>query len=487
MRACATTSAPPSPRILTTPFADDRRVVSDDHSHGSQTSSVVPWPGGLWMRNVPFKRPDAILQAGDPRPGGRVGAPDPVVADADGQTAVASLDVDVDPRRPCAAGHVRQAFGDNVVRGHLGRQRDMPIEVHAQLDRYRRPAGERRESWLEPGLGKDGRVDAARQLPELVDRVAQLRDRLVELAREAIRSDPLHLSGILETDRDPGQVLLRPVMQRPLDASALRVTRGDQPCPRRAQLGQLGGQQVGELAVLDVCRQGRVDLLWRVASGEPRRDRRKRPAFRAEAQRPKQEGERDNGPSDGSEPVREPADRLGNVQHRRAERGGPRGVGRLHRREEHGHHGCDHHRPDDGARQRVTPREPANREHGYRDHRRQDGDAGPQLDELERRGAFEEGERVRRSLPESGIGPRGVQEEEAARTAKQERGEENGHRHAACPVEGDRGERQGQEGEGDVVVALEGEPEDPHRFEPCGPVAAERPERSREDEDRPRS
>ena len=106
-------------------------------------------------------------------------------------------------------------------------------------------------------------------------------------------------------------------MPRPLDASALSVTRGYQPCPGSAQLGELGGQQVGELAVLDVCRQGRIDLFRRIASGEPCRDRRKRPAFRAQAQRPEQEGERDDGPSDGSQPVRQPADRLGNVRRRR--------------------------------------------------------------------------------------------------------------------------------------------------------------------------
>ena len=77
--------------------------------------------------------------------------------------------------------------------------------------------------------------------------------------------------------------------------------------PASAQLGQLGGQQVGELAVLDVCRQGRVDLFRRVASGEPCRDRGKRPALRAQAQRPEQEGERHDGPSGRNEPGGEPA------------------------------------------------------------------------------------------------------------------------------------------------------------------------------------
>ena len=134
----------------------------------------------------------------------------------------------------------------------------------------------------------------------------------------------------------------------------------------------------------------------------------------------------------------------------------------------------------------MTPGEPTNGQHGDCDHRRQDRDACPQLEELERGGTLEDGERVRRPS-EFGIGPGGVEEEEAARAANEERGEQDGHRHAACPVEGDRGKRQGQQGKGDVVVALEREAEYPHRFDLRRPVAAEGPERSGEDEDRPRS
>ena len=94
---------------------------------------------------------------------------------------------------------------------------------------------------------------------------------------------------------------------------------------------------------------------------------------------------------------RRPAGERGERLARRAERGGPCGVGGLHRREEHGHHGGDHDRTDDGARQRLTPGEATNGQHGDRDHRREDRDAGPQLEELERGGTLEDGEGVRRS------------------------------------------------------------------------------------------
>ena len=308
-------------------------------------------------------------------------------------------------------------------------------------------------------------MDAARQLPELVDRVPQLRDRLVELAGEAIRSDPLHLSGILEADRDPGQVLLRPVMQRALDASTLRIAGGDQSCPRRAQLGQLGGQQVGELAVLDVCRQGRVDLFGRVASGEPRRDRWKRPALRAEAQRPEQEGERHDGPSGGNEPVGErrgsarewsSIDVPNAVDHAvsaastaakpmattEATITGPM-TARVS-------DWLPASRRTDRTATAITAARTATLAHSSTNSnaaalsKMASGFDGPPNS-----GYVLGGSRKRRRL--------------ALRTRKAER--QNGHRHAAGPVEGDRGEGQGQEGQGDVVVALEGEAEDPHRLE----------------------
>ena len=71
-------------------FADDRRVIGDDHSHGSQTSSVVPAPGGLSMRNVPFSALTRSSNPLDPDPADASGAPDPVVPDPDGEAAVAS-------------------------------------------------------------------------------------------------------------------------------------------------------------------------------------------------------------------------------------------------------------------------------------------------------------------------------------------------------------------------------------------------------------
>ena len=97
------------------------------------------------------------------------------------------------------------------------------------------------------------------------------------------------------------------------------------------------------------------------------------------------------------QPVGEGADGLRDVQQRRAERGGPCGVGGLHGGKAHGHDRGDHHRTDDGARERLARGEPTHGQDGDGDHRHEDRDARPQLDELERCRALEDRERVRRS------------------------------------------------------------------------------------------
>ena len=83
----------------------------------------------------------------------------------------------------------------------------MPIEVHAQVFNGAGVSGQHSKAGSSPGWGGSGGCRAP--LPELVDRVAQLCDGLVELAGKAIRSDP-PVSGILETDRDPSRCCCAP-------------------------------------------------------------------------------------------------------------------------------------------------------------------------------------------------------------------------------------------------------------------------------------
>ncbi len=71
-------------------------------STGSSTRSVVPTPGGLSTPMRPADRLDAVAQADEPGPAGRVGAADAVVADRQGQQAVAPSETSTRTDVACA-------------------------------------------------------------------------------------------------------------------------------------------------------------------------------------------------------------------------------------------------------------------------------------------------------------------------------------------------------------------------------------------------
>jgi hypothetical protein len=58
-------------------------------------SSVVPLPAGLVTWNVPAERLDAVAEPDQSGPLGRVGSPDPVVADRQPRDRVACAELDV--------------------------------------------------------------------------------------------------------------------------------------------------------------------------------------------------------------------------------------------------------------------------------------------------------------------------------------------------------------------------------------------------------
>ena len=207
---------------------------------------------------------DAVAETDESRPLSGVGSPDPVIADREQDDPFLSRDLDVHDRRFRVLGGVRQRLRDEVVGGHLDALRQPTSDAHLQLDRDRRPAGERLQRGIEATLGEDSRMDAARNLAELVKDLDQAspdprqsRPQVLELGR-CHRRCATHL----EPERD--EPLLGPVMQIPLDPSPGLVSRGDYPRPRGLHLAQ--PQPVRNVlerhhrapAALEVDRRGRV-------------------------------------------------------------------------------------------------------------------------------------------------------------------------------------------------------------------------------------
>jgi hypothetical protein len=133
-------------------------------------------------------------------------------------------------------GRVGERLGDDVVARHLDRLGEPRPDVHLQLDREDRAAGECLERRPEAAFGQDGRVDAARQLAQLlkgagqaVGDPGQLRPELGPLGRHG------RLGGA-EVQHQRDQPLLGAVVQVALDPPACLVTGGHDPCPRGGQL-----------------------------------------------------------------------------------------------------------------------------------------------------------------------------------------------------------------------------------------------------------
>ena len=289
----------------------------------------------------------------------------------------------------------------------------------------------------------------------------------LELADQALRLDPGHPPRLLEPDRDPGQVLLRPVVQRALNASPLLIAGGDETGSRRPQLGQLGRQHLGQLAVLDVGRQRRVDLVGPSPVASLAANEGKGPAPRAEAQRAKQEGERDDRASGGNEPAREPSICSGTASSEppkavdQAESAAstaanpmaitdPTMTGPTTARV---NEGLPASRRTDRIATAITANRTTTLAHSstnsYADalSKKANGFVGP---------------------PNSGyvLGDRGTEGGPRCSRGTQE---QYSHHHPAGPTEEDRGESQRQQGQRHVVVALEGETEHPDGLDPVGP------------------
>ena len=139
---------------------------------GISARSVVPAPGGTVEHEPPAERLDAV---GEPAQAGaalRRRAADAVVAHLDQRVPVRALDADGHHGRARVLGDVGQRLGDHVVGGGLDRAGQPVVELDESSTGSGARVGERLDGGLEPALGQHRGVDAARELAQLLQRVA---------------------------------------------------------------------------------------------------------------------------------------------------------------------------------------------------------------------------------------------------------------------------------------------------------------------------
>ena len=113
--------------------------------------------------------------------------------------------------------------------------------MHVQVNGDRGAAGEHLEGGLEATLGQDRGVDAARDLAHLVQRAVEPGGQAVQLGHEIATPGWHRRPHRAHPQGEGDQLLLGAVVQVPLDTSARLVRSGDDPRPRRGELGvQLG-------------------------------------------------------------------------------------------------------------------------------------------------------------------------------------------------------------------------------------------------------
>ena len=143
------------------------RAVTAALTSPDEETAFARLPGTL-------ERLDAVREPAQPGAARGRGTADAVVAHLDPRVPVLALHADADHRRAGVLGHVRQRLRDDVVRGGLDRPRQPLVQRHRQLDGHRRPVGDGTHRRLEAALGQHRGVDAARELPQLLQGEAQL-------------------------------------------------------------------------------------------------------------------------------------------------------------------------------------------------------------------------------------------------------------------------------------------------------------------------
>ena len=218
---------------------------------GSASGIAAPHLGALARRALrrracPSSAPTRSCSPCSPEPSSRAAPPTAVVADGHDQLAGLRRDGDRRASRLRVLVDVGQALRDDEVGSRLDLVGQALLRRGDHLDRHGRAAGEVLERRGQAAVGEDRRVDAAREVAQLLQRQAGLVARLARSAPPP-RRRPLGraLLGHAQRQRERHEALLGAVVEVALDAAALGVGGLDDARARVPQVGHLGGQLPG--------------------------------------------------------------------------------------------------------------------------------------------------------------------------------------------------------------------------------------------------
>ena len=231
-----------------------------------------PHPGAAAGRalelDLPVERSDAVLEALETRSGPEPCPSPAVVGHRDRQAAVLCPNGDRRALRVSVLAHVGEALGHDEVGGGLHLVREALLGRLEDLDRHGRARGEILQRGAQATVGQDRRVDAAREVAQLLEREVRLLPRAADQLgslRVALLGTSLRHAQI-EGERD--EPLLGAVVEVALDAPPLAVGGGDDPRAGVLELRHAGGehrvgvraeQQAGEPGVEPPERSQRRD------------------------------------------------------------------------------------------------------------------------------------------------------------------------------------------------------------------------------------
>ncbi len=195
----------------------DRHVGAHRRALPRRAVDVQAAPEGL----------DAILEPAQAGSVVDVGAADAGVGDLDQQAVPERPDLDAGDRRLGVLGDVRERLGDHVVGGDLDRVGRALGGVEGELDGDRRPLRQGLDRRLEAVIGEHGRVQAARQLPQLGERRRELLRRPGHRRMRGRGALVDQAVGDAQADRERDEPLLGAVVEVALQAPALGVARDD--------------------------------------------------------------------------------------------------------------------------------------------------------------------------------------------------------------------------------------------------------------------
>ncbi|RIK41368.1 MAG: hypothetical protein DCC58_12585 [Chloroflexi bacterium] len=148
-----------------------------------------------------------------------------VVADLQHQPVAGLAGRDTRFRRAAVAGDVGERFRDDKVGGRFDRFRQALRQVDIDDDRDGSTAGQRGYRRVEPAIGQHRRVDAARQVADLLHGALGLLVRLNDQRFGGVWVGVQLFTRHAEVHRELHQALLRSVVQVALDA--LQLTHRD--------------------------------------------------------------------------------------------------------------------------------------------------------------------------------------------------------------------------------------------------------------------